>query len=153
MKRLALITLLFFALAQPVMSQSCLMVAQDYKAGNAAIDRGDYATAFKHMRPLAEQGDAYAQYWLGALYDFGQGVPQDDAEAVKWYRKAAEQGHKMARVQLGLMYRYGRGVPKDYAKAAKWYRRAAKQGDRRAPVLLAELEKKLRAKGKWPLRQ
>jgi TPR repeat protein len=39
----------------------------------------------------AEQGDAEAQYYLGLMYDRGQGVPQDHAEAVKWLRRAAEQ--------------------------------------------------------------
>ncbi len=33
--------------------------------GFAAYDRGDYATALRLFRPLAEQGDADAQYNLG----------------------------------------------------------------------------------------
>jgi Sel1 repeat len=56
----------------------------------AAYARGDYITALRILRPLADQGDAQAQYNLGVLYDNGLGVPQDDAEAMKWYRKAAE---------------------------------------------------------------
>ena len=40
------------------------------------------------LRARAEQGDAAAQYSLGYLYDYGYGVPQDDAEAVRWYRYA-----------------------------------------------------------------
>ncbi len=59
----------------------------------AAYKRGDYATAIREWRPLAEQGNAKAQFNLGVMYDRGLGVPQDYAEAVKWYRKAAEQGH------------------------------------------------------------
>ncbi len=57
-----------------------------------ALERGDYATAFKISLPLAEQGNADAQSILGEMYDDGQGFAQDYAEAVKWYRKAAEQG-------------------------------------------------------------
>jgi uncharacterized protein len=41
------------------------------------------------MRLLADQGDADAQYILGAMYLTGQGVTQNYAEAVKWVRKAA----------------------------------------------------------------
>ena len=52
--------------------------------GVAAYDRGDYATALREWRPLAEQGNAKAQYNLGAMYYSGLGVPQDYAEAVKW---------------------------------------------------------------------
>ena len=33
----------------------------DFDDGGAAYERGDYATALKEFRPLAEQGDARAQ--------------------------------------------------------------------------------------------
>ncbi|MCH8098520.1 MAG: sel1 repeat family protein [Proteobacteria bacterium] len=58
--------------------------------GVVAYNRGDYATALREWRPLAEQGDAEAQFNLGLMYYKGRGVPQDYAEAVKWYRLAAE---------------------------------------------------------------
>ncbi len=60
--------------------------------GAAAYQRGDYATALRLLRPLAEQGDAAAQNNLGVISANGRGVPQDDAEAAKWFRLAAEQG-------------------------------------------------------------
>ncbi len=50
----------------------------------AADQRGDYATALREFRPLAEKGGASAQYNIGIMYDKGRGVPQDDAEAVGW---------------------------------------------------------------------
>ncbi len=90
-----------------------------------AIERGDYATAFKISLPLAEQGNADAQFSLGAMYDKGQGVPQDDAEAVKWSRKAAEQGYARAQNDLGVMYNDGQGVPQDYTHAHMWFNLAA----------------------------
>jgi uncharacterized protein len=46
--------------------------------GTAAYDRGDYATALRLFRPLANQGDAGAQYNLGVMYALGQGVAQRD---------------------------------------------------------------------------
>jgi TPR repeat protein len=61
--------------------------------GERASRTGDYATALRLWRPLAEQDDADAQNNLGLMYRNGQGVPQDYAEAVKWYRLAAEQSH------------------------------------------------------------
>ena len=102
--------------------------AQDYAKGWAAYGRGDYATALKEWQPLAEQGNAQAQYILGAMYAKGQGVPQDYGEALKWYHKAAAQGHANAQSNLGLMYSKGQGVPQDFAAAVKWYRKAVKQG-------------------------
>jgi TPR repeat protein len=38
--------------------------------------RGDYATAFREWLPLAEQGDALAQQYLGNMYATGRGVPE-----------------------------------------------------------------------------
>lgn len=55
---------------------------------NRAYDKGDYTTALRLMRPLADQGLAAAQNNLGWMYAHGRGVPQDEAEARKWFRKA-----------------------------------------------------------------
>ncbi len=93
--------------------------------GVAAYKRGDYATALREFRPLAERGDAKAQYGLGVMYLNGQGVPQDSAEVVKWHRKAAEQGHAVAQNNLGVMYGKGHGVPQDYVQAHMWFDLAA----------------------------
>ncbi len=71
------------------------------KEGAAAQKRGDYATALRELRPLAEQGNAKAQYNLGVMYDKGRGVPQDYAKAVGWWRKAAEQGDAKAQYKIG----------------------------------------------------
>lgn len=81
------------------------------------------------VREAAQRGDASAQVRLGSLYEFGNGVPQDDAQAVVWYRKAAEQGNVNGQWALGCQYENGHGVPLDYAEAALWYRKAAEQGD------------------------
>ena len=112
---------------------------QDYDKGVAAYGRGDYATALKEWRPLAEQGNAIAQHNLGVMYDKGQGVPHDHAEAVKWYRRAAEQGHAKAQTNLGNYYLGGHGVPQDFAEAVKWFRRAAEQGRVYAQGQLADI--------------
>jgi TPR repeat protein len=95
----------------------------------AAHNRGDYETAERLFRPLAEQGDAVAQYNLGDLYHNGQGVPQDYAEAVRWYRMAAEQGYAWAQNNLGVMYKNGNGVPQDDVLAYMWLNLAVAQGN------------------------
>lgn len=96
---------------------------------NAAYQAGDYETAYRELLPMAEQGDAVAQYSLGVMYENGQGLPQDYVEAVRWYRLAAEQELYLAQNNLGVMYYEGRGVPQDYTEAFEWYRLAARQGD------------------------
>ncbi len=79
-------------------------------------------------RLAAEMGSAGAQLNLGVMYDFGQGVPEDDVEAVKWYCKVAEQGLAEAQHNLATQYFAGEGVPEDHAEAASWFRKAAEQG-------------------------
>ncbi len=95
--------------------------------GITAYKRGDYAMAVREWRPLAEQGDAAAQSYLGNLYRTGQGVPQDYAEAERWYRRAVEQGNASAQFNLGV--KYYNSLPQDYAEAAKWFRKSANQGN------------------------
>ena len=101
----------------------------DFKAGEKAHHRGDYATALREWQPLAKQGQAVAQYNLGLLYANGQGVPKDDAQARQWYEKAANQEHAGAQVNLGSLYDYGRGGPQDFKMAVRWYSRSANQGN------------------------
>ena len=103
-----------------------------FEDGLKAHNVGDYGTAWRLLRPLAEQGDAAAQYGLGVMYERGRGVRQNDVEAVKWYRLAAKQGHAKAQSNLGLMYVNGQGVMRDHAEAVKWFRLAAVQGNAEA---------------------
>ena len=98
------------------------------EAGLEAFKRGNYATALKEYRPLAEQGDAVAQFALGTMYENGRGVLQNDAKAVRWYRLGAEQGFASAQNNLAKMYRRGRGVPQDDVLAHMWWSLAAGQG-------------------------
>ena len=103
--------------------------AQDFDKGLAAAQKGDFATALKEWRPLAEQGNADAQFNLGLMYDNGQGVTQDYKEAARLYGLAAAQGNAKAQLNLGFMYGNGQGVTQDYKEAARLYGLAAAQGD------------------------
>jgi len=112
-----------------------------FEAGMKAYLRGDHPTALKEWRPLAEQGNADAQFNLGVMYYFGRGVRQDYKEAVRWYRLAAAQGHASAQYKLGSMYHHGQDVPRDFVQAYMWSSLAAAQGHelaRKARGLLAE---------------
>jgi uncharacterized protein len=112
-------------------------------------------------RPLADSGDALAQFYLGETYRRGQGVPKDYAQAVIWYRKAADQGQVTAAFVLGAMYEQGQGVPQDYIQAYTWYNitvsraridssriRAAKARDliaaKMTPAQIAEAQRRTR---------
>ena len=106
--------------------------SRDVESGLAAYSKGDYQTALKVLRPLAEQGDRRAQATVGLIYYRGRGVPQSNAEARRWFGLAADQGDPVAEFNLGVMYDEGQGVPQDHIEAAKWYQRAADQGSPQA---------------------
>ena len=97
------------------------------------------AQVLKSARPLAENGNANAQYNMGVLYDEGYGVEQDYAQARDWYEKAAAQNYSKAEHNLGIMYQEGHGVGQDSAKAAEWFKRAAEHGEPAAQNNLAVL--------------
>jgi hypothetical protein len=116
------------------------------KDGVAAMNLGSkdsYATALQLLRPLAEQGDARAQYYLGRLYSLGGGVPESELDAVKWYREAAEQGYAMAQYQLGRAYEKGVGVLRDVIPAHMWLNLAAAGGQRGAADERDKLEMRM----------
>ena len=69
---------------------------EDYHKGWDELYRGEYATALKSFTLSAEQGNAYAQYSLGYMYENGRGVIQDKDRAHMWYNIAASQGYKYA---------------------------------------------------------
>ena len=109
----------------------------DASQGVNAYLKGNYATALSELTPLAEQGHALAQSFLGVMYHNGQGVSQDYKTAVKWYRLSAEQGLDVAQFELSRMYAEGKGVIQDYNTAIKWATYAAEQGFPGAHYFLA----------------
>ena len=129
----------------------CLLIAPsawgNYQDGRKAYNRGDYATALKELLPLAEQGHAGAQYFIGYMYYKGQGVVQNGAETVKWLRHAAEQGDVKAQYLLGYMYYKGQSIGQDSEEAQKWLRHAAEQGHAKAQFYLGEMYYKVKTVG------
>ena len=76
----------------------------------------------------AAQGDAAAQYQLGAMHGDGLHGPKNEAEARRLYSLAAAQGHAGAQYKLGVLLDQGRGGPKDEAEARRLYGLASTQG-------------------------
>ena len=101
----------------------------DFHKAKEAAKKGDHATALKFLRPLAEQGDAEAQYILASFYREGTGLLQDFKESVRWYRKAAEQGHLGAQNDFGVMYAKSYGIAKDLVRAHMWYNLSGSKGN------------------------
>lgn len=97
-----------------------------------AFESGDYETAFNLWVPVAENGNAEAQNYLGIMYYLGFGVDKDYKKALGWYEKAAKAGHADAQKNYGDMNNFGRGIRKDNYQAYKWYFAASQQGNKKA---------------------
>jgi uncharacterized protein len=100
-----------------VLSSALPVAAGPLEDAATAFNRRDYATALRLVRPLAEQGDATAQYNLGIFYDNGLAVPQDHVRALMWFTLAASQGKEGAAALRDLVAR--RMTPAQIAEAQK----------------------------------
>lgn len=118
------------------------VLAQNFDEGMAATmayEDGDYETALSKWRPLAEEGDAWAQFGLGLLHSRGQGVPRDPKQAFNWFLLAAEQGIAPAQFRTGLAYGAGTGVAKNSAEAMRWYLLAAGKDNDDAQYMIGSM--------------
>jgi len=126
-----LISLVSIVLA--AMAWAVSPVWADFDSGISAYASGDFDAAAREFSVLAAKGDKEGQYYLGLLYEEGQGVPKQFDAAVSCYTKAAEQGYVDAYFALGEIY-ISRFAPKmDRVSAYRWLEMAAKQGHPRGP--------------------
>ena len=104
----------------------------DVRAGINAWAAQNYGEAIRIWRPLADRGDADAQYNLAQAYFLGRGVPQNMVLAEEWYARAARQGHPEATANYGLLlFQNGRRQ-----EAIPYITSAAEAGDPRAQYVL-----------------
>ena len=120
-----------FAAAIAAVLLSTPVEAQNVKVGIEAWQQADYAKAVAIWRPLAEQGDADAQFNLGQAYRLGRGVNISLAAAQTWFERAANKGHLDAQTNLGLLL-FDNG---DRTDAMRWLKSAAERGEPRAMLV------------------
>ncbi len=115
-------------------------VAKDLDDAVEAMRSGDFAEAYCIMRPLAEDGDADAQYNIGWMYLNGYGLRVNDNLALEWWKKASDQGHSDASFSIGMLYSLGEGeVSKDSDEAINYYLIAADDGHEDAIAILKSM--------------
>ncbi|SCZ53454.1 SH3 domain-containing protein [Thiohalomonas denitrificans] len=111
-----------------------------HSRASEAMQQGNYAMAYCQWQPLAEEGDAEAQFALGWMYHHGYGLAIDDREAVTWWQRAVEQGHLEAMFSLGTLYTIGSdSVERDFPAAMRLWSGAARQGHQDARLALRQL--------------
>jgi localization factor PodJL len=111
----------------------------DVAATPATFELPPEAVGPLQLRQAAADGDARAQFEIGAIYTEGRAVTQDYKEAAVWYERSAAQGFVPAEYRLGNLYEVGNGVDKDLEVARLWYQRGAEAGNRMAMHNLAAL--------------
>lgn len=94
-----------------------------------AYDQADYEESFPLFWELADEGNAYAQYFVGESYKYGYGVEGSSEKCVYWYMTAAANGDGYGQASLGTCYRDGYGVGADYEKMLYWYTLSAQQAN------------------------
>jgi TPR repeat protein len=116
----------------------CPVAAAELKDGALAYSRGDFATAARQLRPLADEGHAMAQYLLGASLLNAKPPLFDLAASEAWLKKAADQGNLAAMRDLGKLNWFAKS-PSEPAQAAQWLRQGAERGDAESQHLLGLL--------------
>jgi TPR repeat protein len=92
----------------------------EFGRGLSAFNTGDYATALRLWRPLAEREEPRSEAGIGFMYHRGLGLGVDDREAAVWLRRAAEHGQAEGQLMLGILFYYGRGVTQSFVRAYAW---------------------------------
>ncbi len=99
----------------------------DLESAEKSYDAGEYEDAFIQFLELAEKGDVEAQFWIGYLFQDGEGVAKDLEESFSWFKSAADNGHAQSQNHVGMYYYYGNGVKANTIKALEYLLMSAEQ--------------------------
>ena len=100
----------------------------------------DSDLAMKWFRAASDQGNAEAEFFLGAMYLL---PAKDIPQGLKWLRLSAEQGTPDAELLLGMAYLKGSDLPRDLVQADMWLRLAAARGDKLAASQYERAERQM----------
>ena len=70
----------------------CIGSGYNLQEGIRSFQIQNYRQAFILLKPVAEKGQPDAQYAVGYMYYYGQGVVEDRKKAAYWITRAAEAG-------------------------------------------------------------
>ncbi len=125
--------------AAAAMAGDGMSVAKSGMSQSLSLDLPPATVGPLSLRLAAANGDASAQFEVGARLAEGKGTNQNFKDAAKWYQRSASQGFAQAEYRLGTLYERGLGLKADPVRAADWYKRAAEQGNVKAMHNLAVL--------------
>ena len=94
--------------------------AQSVSYAKSLIEQGNYLEAAKQLRPLADGGNAEAQYLAATLFFEGKGVSKNDLQGVKYATLSANQGNTDAMILLADHHK-GNGQLQNYYATLEHY--------------------------------
>lgn len=92
------------------------------------LEEKEFLKAYDLLIPMALEGYDEAQYQIGWMYEYGQGIPVNICIATLWHDKAARQGHMMSERSMAFSYLGGKGLPKNQELAYRWFLSAVRSG-------------------------
>lgn len=104
-------------------------LANDAALCRDAVTQEQLGRVFSACLKAAKQGDAGAQFYLGAMFRNRGGASHDYQQAFRWLTLSAAQGNAEAQFFLGEMLYEGLGIAQDLTRAHMWFSLAAANGD------------------------
>lgn len=93
---------------------------EEYNRAVQLIQERKFEQALPLFTKLSNEGDKDAQNNLGAMFQYGHGVPVDIRKAAYWYLKSAQNGNSIAQHNIGIAYFYGQGVARNKVEGLAW---------------------------------
>lgn len=81
----------------------CATSGLNLREGIRSFQVQDYRQAFIRLKPEAEKGQADAEYAIGYMYYYGQGVVEDRKKAWYWITQAANAGQVDAQQAVKIL--------------------------------------------------
>lgn len=78
----------------------------EFKVASSAYKDGYYGVAMRRWLDLARSSNGSAQYNIGLMHYYGQGVQKDPVEAYKWFLLAQRNGIEKGRKALERLEHY-----------------------------------------------
>ena len=121
-----------------------------------AIIKKDFKIAFEILLPIAKDGNASAQFYLGSFYFFGLGVIKNEKEAerlrssaIKLFKEQSKNGDKEAILKLSRILAHGIQLDNiNFQEELNLLKQASSYGCREASFLLGEEKSNLIT---WPI--
>lgn len=93
----------------------------DMQAARDAFQLGQFDKSVTELMPVANSGNAEAEFLLGSIYSLGLGRPVDEIRGFDFFYRSASKGHPAAQLRLSAAYSSGAGLAApDPLRAALW---------------------------------